>query len=125
MRPVHFFLLLFCFILSPQLFAGAIKISDVTAVRDSPTQHFVRANLHNTSDQMMETVVRSELAFYDRNSPEGDLPVHVLKKDQSFILKPQETLPLEAKFLEEGAPPSIPLRIEPLVRIRREREWKY
>ena len=105
--------------------ASVLKISEVSAERESPSIHWIHASLENTATESMETTLRFRLAFYDRNSPEGDIPVNVLRKDQTIVLKPNEIRKMDVKFLEEGASPLIPVRIEPTVRIRREREWKY
>jgi hypothetical protein len=102
-----------------------VQISNVTLTENSLDEHWVHGEILNNSPEVREVTFRTQVIFYERNSPRGDLPLNVLRKDQTIILKAQEKRLVDVKFIEQGGRPLLPIRAEPLMRVRREREWKY
>ena len=48
-----------------------------------------------------------------------------LRKDMTVILKAGETRTLEVPLINEGSMPRGDIRIEPMMRVRRQRVWNY
>lgn len=129
MRKSYRLLVLIFFLAIPYhpsaLAVREILISEVTLEQKSFQDHQLSAKVQNTTNESREVTLRAQIFFFNRNSPPGDLPINILRKDHVMVLKPQEIRNLEVKFVEEGGHRLEPLRLEPQVRVRRQREWKY
>ncbi len=118
-------LLLFC-VGSFSLFAfDEIRIENVAADEKPPYGYWLRGSVSNQTDNPREVILRAQVAIFDKNSPPGDLPVRILRKDITIILKPREAKNAEVEFFNKGVLPKTDLRIEPLLRLRRQRIWNY
>ena len=114
------------FFSTPALFAyGEIKIEGVTVENQSPSRYVLSGSVTNASEETREVVLRGQIVFYERGTPEGDLPIAVLRKDITQVLTPWETRGLKILLLNEGAVPKTALRTKPVLRIRRQRVWNY
>jgi hypothetical protein len=127
-------LFLFCFsvcaflipVFGPPLQAvGEIRITNVAARQKTPGKFILTANVANSTGEPREVVFRAQLTFYDKTSPPGDLPATVVQKDFTIILKAGQERSLEVPIILEGKLPPGSLRMEPSLRIRRQREWMY
>ncbi len=130
MRPSLFrclgFLILTVFYFVPAGFSvGEIAISDIQAEQIENGRYHLKAQITNTTSETREIVLRSQIEIFDQNAPRGDLPVSILRKDKNWVLKPGESRALDDDFLAQGVPLKGEMRIEPLVRIRRNRVWNY
>ncbi|MSR77362.1 MAG: hypothetical protein EXS63_03950 [Candidatus Omnitrophica bacterium] len=104
---------------------GEINISEVSAREKEPLRFELQANITNTTQETREVILRAQIEIFDRMVPRGEQPLSVFRKDQSLILKSGETRPLRVEFVGEGLPPKGVTRIEPALRIRRQRVWNY
>ena len=103
-----------------------IKIDNVAVEKQSSTDYVISGVVSNTSDLAREIVLRVQLSFYERVSPPGDLPAAILRKDMTLVLKPAENRTLRISLYNEGSmilPTAY--RLEPILRIRRQRPWNY
>ena len=108
------------------LFAvGEILIENVQAKRLEHDRWEATALVMNVTEEPREVVLRGQITFYDQTAPKGDLPVSILRKDLTLILKPDEVRPVKIHFIDEGGAPKGSLRLEPFFRIRRQRVWSY
>ena len=102
-----------------------IVISGTNYSETAPGKYLLAGSVQNPTQETREVVVRGLLTFYDRTSPQGDVPLFVLRKDMTFILKAGETRPIEMPLINEGGMPRGALRVESLIRVRRQRIWNY
>ncbi len=86
---------------------------------------FLGAEVTNMTSEPREAILRAQLSFYDKASPHGDVPLSILRKDTTIILKAYEKRRLELILIDEGSPLQAELRIEPSLRLRRQRVWNY
>lgn len=122
------FLFLICFYSSGISFANAaeaIHISDVTVKESTDKRFVVEGRLTNMTEESRDVIFRAQLFFYDKTAPKGDLPVSILRRDKNIVLKPWESRKVNEVFVSEAKSPRGSLRLEPLMRIRRQREWNY
>jgi hypothetical protein len=128
-RGPTFFLiahLLFSFLGIAELSAaGEINLSAPMLEQEPPDHYYVLGSVTNTTDKTREVILRAQVLFYDKAVPKGDLPVIVLRKDMTLILKPREKKELRIPILKEGFLPRLDLRVEPQLRLRRQRVWNY
>ena len=109
----------------PTYQADVVTVSEVSSSRLAEDRFMVAGTVLNTSDEKREVVLRAQIAFYDTGAPVGDVPVMVLRKDVSIILKPKDEFETEVLLIHEGVFPKTALRQVPTFRVRRDREWKY
>ena len=102
-----------------------IDVSNVGYAESAPGKFLVTGNLQNPTRETREIVVRGLLTFYDKTAPKGDVPIFVLRKDVTIILKAGEGRSVEISLINEGGMPRGALRIEPVLRVRRQRIWNY
>ncbi len=105
--------------------AGEINLSAPTLEQEPPDHYYVLGEVTNTTDKTREVILRAQVVFYDKAVPKGDLPVMVLRKDMTLILKSKEHKELRIPILKEGFLPRLDLRVEPELRLRRQRIWNY
>lgn len=118
--------LLFSFLEVPELrAAGEINLSAPALEQEPPDHYYVLGSATNTTGKTREVILRAQVLFYDKAVPKGDLPVIVLRKDVTLILKPQEKRELRIPILKEGFLPRLDLRVESQLRLRRQRVWNY
>jgi hypothetical protein len=103
---------------------GEIHIDGVGIQEKPPFQYFLNGTVSNQTTDIREVVLRGQVVFYDRTAPKGDLPVRVLRKDITLILRPSESRNVQMQFFLEGNLPKTPLRVEPVLRQRRQRIWE-
>lgn len=125
MKKVYAFLFSFCLLASSIFAAGEIDIQNVGVQDKPPFQYIVRGTVINTTTQDREVVLRAQVVMYDQTAPKGDLPVRVLRKDQTIILKASEQRVVELPVMQEGRMPDVRFRVEPVLRIRRQRPWLF
>ena len=121
-------LLLFFFFLvaASSLYAeGEITLQDIHLQEKAADRYSLEGKAVNTTEEPREVILRGIISFFDRSAPPGDIPVMSLQKDVTIILKSHEERDLSFEMINEGAKPQGALRTEPLIRIRRERVWKY
>lgn len=124
MKIFHFFLILACLLTTVPVFAaGEINILDVKVLEKPPFQYKVQGTVVNETDHAREVVLRAEVVMYDETAPKGDLPVRVLRKDMTVILKAAEKRNVELTLIQEGRMPDVRFRVEPILRMRRQRLW--
>lgn len=112
------------FLISAPLFgAGEISVVNVHLQDKPPFQYIVRGTVVNETAQDREVVLRAQVVMYDQTAPQGDLPVRVLRKDKTIILKASESREVEMKVIQEGRMPDVRFRAEPVLRVRRQRLW--
>ncbi len=133
-RPFSFFLPATCFLLLATCLlppvsisaADEIQIENVLIDAKSPLRHYeLSAAAANSSEAPRDVILRGQIAFYDKAAPQGDVPVMILRKDMNVVLRAKESRTVRFDLLNEGAVPVGSLRLEPSVRIRRNREWNY
>ncbi len=129
-KPCFFFPLLVFFLLGtlfvPCLFsADEIIIQDISAKEIAPQRFTLKYHVSNATVDSREVVLRSQIEVFDRAVPAGDLPVNILRKDQTLVLKPGESRDMSVDFVGQGQPAKGDLRVSPVVRIRRQRVWNY
>lgn len=105
--------------------AGEIVIDGISLEQDPPDHYYVIGTVVNATNEPREVILRAQVLFYDNAVPKGDLPVIVLRKDKTMILKAQEKKTLRIPILKEGVLPRLDLRVEPQLRLRRQRVWNY
>ena len=105
--------------------AGEIQIQGTRYVERTSDRYFLEGLIENTTEDPREVVVRAQLSFFERGVPAGDVPVFILRKDLTLILKPGEGREMKIPLVDEGTRPKTALRIEPMLRVRRQREWVY
>ncbi len=116
--------MLACFFAAAPLFAvGEISVLDIHLQEKPPFQYIVRGTVVNETQQDREVVLRAQVVMYDQTAPKGDLPVRVLRKDKTIILKGSEKREVEMTVIQEGRMPDVRFRAEPVLRIRRQRLW--
>lgn len=104
---------------------GEIQI-DSLAVQEYPPHHYdVSAMMNNKTAETREVVLRAQLFFFEQAAPPGDLPVMILRKDETVVLKAGKRRSITVKLIHEGKLPKGSLRMEPEIRIRRQRVWNY
>ena len=123
MRAPLIFLIFFA--ASPLFAAGEIQIQNVSVEAQSASRYVLNGTVENTTPETREVILRGQVAFYEKASPEGDLPVAILRKDVSMVLKSKESRLLHIILLNEGTAPKGSLRLQPILRIRRQRPWNY
>lgn len=104
---------------------GEVMIEQVQVREKAPQRFEIQANVINTTKEAREVTLRAQVEVFDRMVPRGDQPLNVFRRDRNLILKPGETRPLRFQFVGEGVPPKTATRVEPTVRIRRQRVWNY
>ena len=123
-KKINAFLVLFCLFSSESLFAfGEISVRNVRLQDKPPFQYIVRGTVVNETDHDREVVLRAQVVMYDQTAPKGDLPVRVLRKDKTIILKASESREVEMNVIQEGNMPDVRFRAEPVLRVRRQRLW--
>ena len=105
--------------------ANEIKISTPEVRQQDPARYEVLALVQNISEETREVVIRTQIFFFEEGSPDGDLPVMVLRKDDTLVLKGGENRNVMIRLINEGTLPKARLRLKPEVRIRRQRVWNY
>ena len=109
----------------PAQAVGEIKIEKVGLRTFSPDHYFVTGQVSNTTQDSREVVLRAQVLFYEKGSPKGDIPAMILRKDRTLVLRPLETRKVKTRLLNEGDLPRSELRLEPVLRVRRQRPWNY
>lgn len=117
--------LIFIFSTSFAFGAGEISIQNVHLQDKPPFQYVVRGIVANETAEAREVVLRAQVVMYDQTAPQGDLPVRVLRKDQTIILKPSEKRQVALTVIQEGRMPDVRFRAEPVLRVRRQRPWLF
>lgn len=105
--------------------AEEIRISETAVKELSADKFLVSAVLRNAYKSTREVTLRAQIFFFEKASPKGDKPAMILRKDETIVLRPQEVRKIHVKLINEGTRPKARLRLEPEVRLRREREWNY
>lgn len=100
-----------------------VTVQDVHLKDHPPFEYRVSGKVINQTAEPREVVLRAQALLFDASAPKGDLPVHAYRKDMTIVLKPSETREVEAVFVKEGKFPDLRARIEPVLRIRRQRLW--
>lgn len=116
------------FFLSTLLFgenSGQIQITNISAREVSEGHYVLEGLVSNKTTNPKELVLRAQITFYDRTAPRGDLPLAVLRKDITIILKSGEERSLQIPLINEGKRWHGAVRLEPFLRIRRQRAWNY
>lgn len=119
------FFLAFCAAQVSAFAFNEIKIEHVAVQNQSADRYEVTAVISNESDDSREVTVRAQVFFFSKVSPKGDKPAMILRKDETMVLLPGENRKFRVLLLNEGSFPKERLRIEPEVRIRRQRVWNY
>ncbi len=104
---------------------GEILIKNISLEELPPFQYKVKGLVSNNTGQAREVVLRGEVVVYDRSAPKGDVPVRVLRRDSTIVLKAREKRIVTLDFLLEGRMPDVPLRNQPVLRVRRQKPWNY
>lgn len=118
--------LFFC-TLAPVSDAWAVEpvhVSDVMLKESTDKRYIIEGRLTNMTDQSRDVIFRTQLTLYDKTAPKGDLPVSILRRDKNIVLKAWESRKVEIVFVSENQLRGS-LRLEPSIRIRRQREWNY
>jgi hypothetical protein len=105
--------------------ANEVQVEKLTLKKDPPDRYEISATVHNKSKERREVVLRAQVFFYDETSPAGDIPVMILRKDETVYLNRGEGRRIEFRLINEGTLPKVRMRLEPEVRIRRQRVWQY
>lgn len=102
-----------------------ISVSNISYSETEPGKFLLSGDLQNPTQEPREVVIRGLLTVYDQTAPKGDLPLFALRKDMTLILRSGEGRTVEIPLINEGGTPRGALRIEPLIRVRRQRVWNY
>ncbi len=102
---------------------GEVSVDNVSLQQTQPFQYKVTGKVVNATEEPREVVLRAQAVFYDETAPKGDLPIRVLRKDITLVLRASETREVQAVLFEEGRLPDVRFRVEPELRIRRQRLW--
>ena len=105
--------------------AGEIQIEQTAVQEIPPDRYEMTALVRNKSTDSREVVLRAQLFFFDEASPPGDIPLMILRKDETIVLKNEESRMVRIRLINEGTLPKSRLRLEPEIRIRRQRPWNY
>lgn len=103
--------------------AGEVSVQQVRIEDAPPFQYKVIGEVENTTAEPREVVLRAQAVIYDKSSPQGDVPIHVLRKDMTIVLRASEKRTVETVLFKEGRLPDVRLRIKPELRVRRQRLW--
>lgn len=120
-----FLLLAFCLIPSLVFALNEIQIEQVAVQNQSADRYEVSAIIQNQTTDPREVTVRAQIFFFEKASPKGQKPAMILRKDETMVLNPSESRQVIVRLLNEGTFPKERLRIEPEVRVRRQRIWNY
>ena len=104
---------------------GEIQVEGVSVDVAAPGRYVLSGTIRNRTEDPREVTFRAQVTAYDKSSPKGDVPVIVIRKDQTIILRPREKRKIEVTLFDEGIPPEGSLRYEPMIRVRRQRLWFY
>jgi hypothetical protein len=104
---------------------GEIKIDKISVQQHSPDRYEVSAVLYNQTAEAREVVLRAQLFFFEDFAPKGDKPAMILRKDETIVLQRKEGRTVSVILLNEGTLPKAKLRLDPEIRIRRQRAWQY
>ena len=104
---------------------GEVEVKAVSYQENKAGHYLVQCEIANTTDEAREVILRAAIHIYEKASPKGDLPLMVLRKDSTIVLRPQETRALQIPILNEGDYPRGSFRTEATVRIHRQRPWSY
>ena len=118
-------LIFFMFCAPPLLRAVDVTIDSAGYFQKTPLHYQLNGVVTNMGGNTLEVVLRGELVFYDAGVRKGDIPLRVLRKDITVIIKPGQNYPVLIDFFMEGKLPRASVRIEPVLRARRERVWLY
>ena len=102
-----------------------INVNNVAYVQTAPGKFTLSGNIQNPTSEPREIVVRGILSFYDQSVRKGDVPLFTLRKDTTIVLTSSESRLLEIPLMNEGEMPRGAVRIEPVIRVRRQRIWNY
>ena len=102
-----------------------INVNNVSYSQTAPGKFVVTGDVQNPTPEPREIVVRGLLSFYDQSVAKGDAPLFSLRKDTTIVLAPSENRTIEIQLINEGKMPRLALRIEPVLRVRRQRVWNY
>jgi len=105
--------------------AREIEIGLARVVQLSEDRYNVLASIANKTPEPREIILRYALYFYDRSAPSGDIPIMVIRKDRTIILKRREQRTIKTLLIREGGQERGAFRLEPKVRLRRQRPWNY
>ena len=118
-------LLLALFMPTPGFAIDEVTVKDYAVQNESLGRYEVTATLCNRTRDSREVTLRAQIFFFEKASPKGDKPAMILRKDETVVLFPEETRKITVPLLNEGSFPKARLRVEPEVRIRRQRVWNY
>ena len=104
---------------------GEIVIEGVSAEQRTPTKYLVVGKVRNRTQESREVILRAQVVFYDKAAPKGDVPAANVWKDVTLVIWPNENRKIEIPLILEGGKPAGSLRMEPGLRLRRQREWMY
>ena len=104
---------------------GEIQIEGASITRETPEKFKLSTSIKNTTADTREVTLRFQIFFFEQISPKGDKPAMVLRKDETIVLKQGEQRSMIVTLWNEGSLPKGNLRMEPEVRLRRQRVWSY
>ncbi len=102
---------------------GEISIQNIGFEEFPPFKYKVSGTVKNETGETREVALRAQVVFYDEAAPKGDLPVRVLSKDRTIVLRASETRNIEVFLFKEGRMPDTRLRAQPQIRIHYQRLW--
>lgn len=104
---------------------GEIQITFNGMDEPAPGRYVLEALVKNRTDLPREIILRGQITFYDKAAAPGDVPLQILRKDITIILKSGESRSVKMGLLNEGSFPRGEIRVEPFVRLRRQKPWTY
>ena len=105
--------------------SSEIQVEAVRVDDQSPSKYILKGTLVNCTIDSREVIYLAQISFYEKAAPSGDLPASILRKNGSVVLRPGERRDVAVDFVSESTPPKGSIRLEPSLRIRRQREWNY
>ncbi len=120
-----FFLALLVSFSAPLFAIGEISIENVVMQEIPPFRYQVTGTIRNASNETREVVLRGQIVVYDRGVRKGDVPLRVLRRDVTIILKNLEERQITVDFVTEGRLPDVATRTEGFLRMRRQRVWNH
>ena len=102
-----------------------VSIVNVKIQEQSYDRYIVSATIANKTAEPREATLRAQVFFFDKVSPYGDKPLSVLRKDATIVLKARESRKVRVLLIDEGSVAKQRVRLEPEIRLRRQRVWNY
>ena len=102
-----------------------VTISQITHEAVTLSKYKITGVVSNYSPEDRDLVLRAQIAFYRQDGMAGEAPEWILRKDFTRVVRSGDSQLIEVELMDDTGPPKGSFRRVPMLRIRRDREWKY